>query len=218
MKAIVVGVLVAMVLGAQPAQAQGTTGSPLFVEGSLFLGLEYRSRSQVSDGGTTADPAANPSDQVLGGGFAVGTFLGPRVSARLEVALLSETALHTESVIGSVETLIVDRYIAGQTFSLLAGYHPPARGRVQVAYVAGVAFVRLREEFIQQIRREGFPPLIPASVDIIQGTQVVYGPTVMVGMDAAVRLSSHLDLVPQVRVTSASGLSVRPGVALRWRR
>jgi hypothetical protein len=206
-----------MLIGVRPAQAQGTAESPLFIDGNVFLGLEYRSRS-IFSGTQTAETGQDASDQVLGGGFAIGTFLGSQVSARLEVAMLGETALRTESNIGSLERSIVDRYISSRTFSVLAGYHPPSTGRVRLVYVGGVAFIRLQEEFVQQLVREGIPPFIPSTVEVIEGKQVLYGPTVMVGMDAAVRLGRHVDVVPQIRVTSASGLSVRPGVSLRWRR
>jgi hypothetical protein len=208
--------LCASFVWAQPAGAQDARPAGMFAEGVVFAGLEFRSHTLF--GGTeVVEAGVNPSDQVLGGGFAIGTFLGPQVSVRAEVALLSETALHTEGSIGDVQTSIVDRYISGQTFSVLAGYHPRSSGRVRLAYLGGVAFVRLTEEFIQQLRRDGLPG-IPAVVDVIEGRQVVYGPTAMVGMDAAIRVASHLDLVPQVRVTAADGLSFRPGISVRWRR
>jgi hypothetical protein len=200
---------------AAPVYAQ-TPAAGAFVDGVLFLGIEQRSYTEFS-GSDTPATGQNPSDQVLGGGFAIGTFLGPRASARVEVALLGETAIHEDSQIGAIETSTIDRFLSGQSFSVLAGYHPPTSGRVQYAYVAGVAFVRLREEFTQVLRREATPPFSPAVQETVQGKQVQYGPTVIVGMDAAVRLGRHIDLVPQIRVTSASGLSVRPGVSVRWR-
>jgi hypothetical protein len=202
---------------ASPARAQGTTERAVFADGVVFLGIEQRSYTQFS-GSDTVATGENASDEVLGGGFAIGTFLGSRASARVEIALLSETALHTDSQIGSIETSTVDRFLSAQSYSVLAGYHPPASGRVRFAYVAGVAFVRLREEFIQVLRREAQPPFVPVLEETVRGKQVQYGPTVIVGMDAAVSLGGHFDLVPQIRVTSASGLSVRPGVAVRWRR
>jgi hypothetical protein len=216
-KRMIFGAVAGVMLGAGTARAQGSAASPFFVDGTVFVGIEERSRSEIS-GLDDLSTGENPSDRVLGGALSVGTFLGSRVSARLEIALLGETALHTEAVIGSIETSIVDRYIASQSYSVLAGYHPPSTARVRLAYLAGVAFVRLREEFIQQLSSEGFPPIIPPTVDVIRGKQVSYGPTVMVGLDGVLRLRGHLDLVPQIRMTAASGLSIRPGVALRWRR
>lgn len=66
-----------------PVLAQGQDAGRVFVDGAVFAGLEQRAHTEFKTPISTTDDL---SATVAGGSVAVGTFLAPRVSVRLEAA------------------------------------------------------------------------------------------------------------------------------------
>src|SRR5262245_46378849 len=99
----------------------------------------------------------------------------------------------------------------------LTGYHAPRHARIRLAYLGGVVFLRERFRRTAVSNTAGIPPVIPASSMFSDDTTTTFRPAVAVGFDAEISLTSHVAVVPQLRVVAPSaGLSIRPGVAVRW--
>lgn len=144
-------VLVGAWLTASPARAQG-----LFVEGSVFGGIERRVTQKVettvtpSTQGAESTPVPDINGSVIGGTFTIGTWVAPRVSLRLETSWPGEVddrVERTQTIPGAgpvpVLTSRIERHSwdRARTFTALVGYHTTRRRGVQLGYVGGAAFV-----------------------------------------------------------------------------
>jgi hypothetical protein len=219
-------VFLASALSAPPVQAQNH-----FLEGAWVASVE-RTISTTSTGSMTLSAEGWPQGTVLGAGAALGTWLTPRVSVRLELSLPRRLSVRQErfnperSVVDprNGEPLVIPAFTTGlelwtqtRTVSTMVAYHTPRRGRVALAYLGGPVFgfrVTSQSSFGQS------PMLAPAGgfvlVNVNSGQRTTsYGVTAGVGMDADVQLTRHVSAVPQIRMFVLSGLSVRPAVALR---
>lgn len=89
-------------------------------------------------------------------------------------------------------------------------------GNVEVAYLGGVAFSRERIEITQT-----FPTvlrvLLPAPGGSFRTTAITYGARPLVGAEARIGLTSHVRLIPGLRLQGlADGWSLRPYAGLGW--
>jgi hypothetical protein len=233
MKKLVVVGLGIILSSAARADAQSPDAA-LFVDGAVFASIERRAHSSSSDG-----LDADLSGTVAGGGAALGTWLTPRLSVRLELAVPArlDAETTTDGIIvpvlygpAAVFTQQIERSERIRTLSALLAYHTARHGGVQMGYLAGAAFIarELHQVYTSVTPLTTFTSLsgtaaptlvivpLPRTTDVTLNDYAVNGE---VGLDADVAVGIRFSVVPQVRVTGvAGGLSVRPGVAarLRW--
>lgn len=206
---------------AQPSPDTGT----VFIGASAFAAIE---KLPTSNGLGLEDDG---SGTVAGGSLHLGLHLTPRVSARVEWGLTD--TLRSTQILG-VNPLAVSEFpflgasigperpiVRGglerkrQTAvgTLLLGYHVPA-GRASIEVLGGLGIVN-------QDLQEGY------DVRILQSTLLpfpqpqyrtsTYHAVAVAGADVAVSLTEHAALVPTFRAFALSGgLSLRPGLGLRW--
>lgn len=134
-----------------PVRAQS-----LFVEGSVFGGIERRVTQEVettitpSSQGATSIPVPDINGTIVGGTFTIGTWVAPRVTLRLETSWPGEVedrVERTQTIPGAGPVPVLTSSIERQsrdrarTFAALVGYHTARRRGVQLGYVGGAAFV-----------------------------------------------------------------------------
>lgn len=104
------------------------------------------------------------------------------------------------------------------TFSASGWVSQRAGDRIELMYLGGVVFA-LFERTLQVRYPElpVFPGLPPIQLPDIDTSTRSYGVGPLVGMDARIRMTDHLQLVPGVRLAGFGGLLiVRPAVGLHW--
>jgi hypothetical protein len=89
-------------------------------------------------------------------------------------------------------------------------------GSVDLVYLGGVAFSRQRVEVTQN-----FPTILtllpPVPNGTFRSTTISYGTRPLAGMEARIRFTSHIRLIPGVRLQGiADGWLLRPYVGLGW--
>jgi hypothetical protein len=168
--------------------------------------------------------------QTEGLGIGMGTFVTPRWSLEFEASrrrsIDSPLEVHTyPPPPGNLNGILETRTQEGHRMdsgTVLLAFHPSRRGRVQMAYAAGLTFVRLQSEFTSDDTiRQGGETL--RSHGAVARTDFVLAPILQV--EASVRLTRRVALVPYFRAAafdldrSYSGRGgafvFRPGVALR---
>ena len=90
-------------------------------------------------------------------------------------------------------------------------------GSVDLVYLGGVAFSRQRTEITQNVPTilQLFAPLPPNSA--FRSTTITYGTRPLAGVEARIRFTSHVRLIPGVRLQGiADGWLLRPYVGLGW--
>ena len=90
-------------------------------------------------------------------------------------------------------------------------------GSVDLVYLGGVAFSRQRTEITQNFPTilQLFAPLPPNSA--FRSTTISYGTRPVAGVEARIRFTSHVRLIPGVRLQGiADGWLLRPYVGLGW--
>ncbi|MGE0363152.1 MAG: hypothetical protein AB7H93_20360 [Vicinamibacterales bacterium] len=212
------------------AQAQPSTGT-IFVSASGFADIRRAPTSNVQGG-----PDDDASGTAPGGALGIGVHLTRRLSARVEWSLTDTLSLDRNSPIYpyAVEDLVA-RVGRGAGFALppttllvpqrtteerdvkagfaLLGYHLGG-GRASIELVGGLGLVNERVTTITEIDLPGMPrgPGFRSEYETSAHHAVP-----VVGADAAVSLTSHAALVPQLRAYVLNGaLQVRPGLGLRW--
>jgi hypothetical protein len=237
-------------LSAREAVAQGS----LYLGGSAFADIKrfgstddvyYLNALELSLDATGA-----------GGGFRIGTLVHPRVSLELAIDAGTETevdapdpylmlAIYPPFPLPRGDRKASTRFLAVST---VVGFHPPARGRLRLGYLAGFSFIRatyqsdypdfvvlpaaLSTSFFSWSSSVASPP----SGSRIDGLPTIFPPPrfarltqtdltggAILGFEAAVDLTRHLAVVPEIRALMLStpnngpGLFlVRPGVGVRW--
>ena len=220
MRVRIAAIVAWLILGAAPAFAQTQPTSGAFVHGGVFASIERQPYSELETG-DIGQTIADASGTVLGGTFGIGGFLTPRFTARLEVAIPGELDAEDERTFGLVsESSLVE--VRLRDIYVLLGYESDPTRRLRISYLAGtvVRQQRLHRELtiVGPLLPPVFPPIVvPPLVQRIEQSTVSYGTSVAIGLDVTAMLTERAALVPQVRVTAAGGgLSVRPGVSLRW--
>jgi hypothetical protein len=227
-RALMLGLLVF----AHTAAARAQSG--VYVAGNVFADLQRGS-------GESSAMAAGLDATVAGGGVRVGGFLAPRWSLELGVdagattdATLSLSPANPEITIGggispgvvvrpTVTVTIEERRRSRVTAtSVLLGYHPPARGRLQAGFKGGISFLRststVTSTIAYTLNDPVFAPIVQLPRPITNtSSSVVLNTAAIVGAELAVALSRRAALVPEMRAFGFSGrIFLRPGAALRW--
>lgn len=217
---------------AQPSPERGT----VFIGATGFAAVE---KTPSSSGLADSDDGGGT---VAGGMLSVGVHLTPRVSARVDWGLTDrlETnqgmALPFASerefpglggLLGGVEggftfgtsdptSIFPSNYRQErQTMTGLAllGYHL-GEGRVSLEVLGGLGFVNEEVETKYDVRILLGGRLNTSEQSFRTSTYHAVG---VVGADVTVALTDHAAVVPSVRIFSLNnGLSLRPGVGLRW--
>ena len=206
------------------AAAQPSTGT-VFISGGALAAIE-RFPSSAGFGA----PERDSGGTVAGGMLGVGIHLTEKISARVEASLTGELrqrqdafgypyltpeVLAAFSNAGSFSALVVPgmpetRRTTAAGFMLL-GYHVPAR-RASIELVGGLGLLNTDVETSYDVRIAAERLTVPAAY-----TTSTYHAVAVVGADVAVRLTDRAAIVPQVRAyVLGNGLSVRPGLSLRW--
>jgi hypothetical protein len=216
------------VIASIPVAAQEQEATRIFLDGIGFVSIERTGQLRYVSpvAGRLGDLDVNGT--AWGGGFAVGTFLAPRVSLRVEAAfpesLDSSYSMRTGLVVSSRlvdETQFfsdrVEEEVSRRSASVLAGYHTGRRSRVRLGFLAGVAFLWERQRSVVEQTVPPIVPFIPIRTQRFDVTTTSYRPAVTLGFDADVALARQVSVVPQMRVQAVAGmLSLRPGIAVRW--
>jgi hypothetical protein len=209
------------------AQVAADTGT-IFVAAAGFADMRRAPTSEVLNG-----PDDDASGTVAGGALTLGVHLTPRLSVRAEWSLSDTLSLDRNYPFYpyAVEDLVARGFPSGlpatsllvpqQTteqrdvkagFALL-GYHLGA-GRASVELLAGLGLVNEQVTTITEIQLPGIPRVPNYRSEY---STSAHHAVAVVGADAAVSLTTHAALVPQVRVFAVNGaLQVRPGLGLRW--
>lgn len=217
------------------ALAQPSSGT-VFISAGGFAAIEK------SPTATVLAPQPDTSGTVAGGGLGIGVHLTERVTARVEWSL-TDTLTQSGDTInypyyyppellaassGASSVWVASPQLTALTvpyvpetrrstaagFALL-GYHLPA-GRASIELLGGVGLLNEDVEGRYDVRIANAPAglSLPALPSYRSSS---YHAVAVVGADVAVSLASRAAIVPQVRVYAhQGGLSVRPGLALRW--
>jgi hypothetical protein len=189
---------------ATSAHAQGRTSS-LFVEGALLGDFDSSQPRSV---------LAPPWPASAGGSGAIG-FQAGHFTARFEAevpAFHSRTLTETYAGLKSVDVASFRTIIYG---ALFGGRFRPHR-KVELAALAGFS------DAIHEDRFSGYDEtFLPNGAIVrndINSRSSYRGAALTAGADAAVRMTSHLLLVPELRflVHNEYGAVVRPKLAVRW--
>jgi hypothetical protein len=214
-------VLCAVPAAAQPSPRRGT----VFIGANGFASIE----KAPSTKGLGNDD--DTSGTVAGGSLVLGVHLTPAISARFEWGL-TDTLTHEQRIginplafqsdllnrigIGGTLPSIIDQRtrIARKSTTGLAllGYHLEA-GRASIELLGGLGLVN------QDVRTSFDVRILSGLLPFPQPEYTVsnYHAMAVVGSDVSVALTDHLAVVPSVRAFALNGgLSVRPGVGLRW--
>jgi hypothetical protein len=222
----------ALCVSVEPARAQ----TRIYMTGDLFAEMTRLSRTIAPDLlGSGADAA--PRDGVTaGGGGRIGAFFTRAWS--LELGMDFGKTISDERTLGvrpPIGLLIPSRGLQYQSrtshrfsaSSVLLGYHPPARGRIHAGFRGGVSFMHTERMFtVASIGSSltfgptlpGIPPVLTISLVTDQYTAVTNGLTATLAAEAAIDVSGHFAIVPEVRAHAGGlgGILIRPGVAVRW--
>jgi hypothetical protein len=195
---------------ASPAQAQSAPTGRTYVSASVFADIKRFS-------GDPAEPLLD--GETMGGGLTIGTGLAPRwdLQVGLDMPRFSATSRERSVTLGRTEFVLQSvTENRGASVAALLRFRGASRGRVQLGYLGGLTFVRLRRD-VHTEAEEG----TPAGIIPRPESSVDYAAAPMIGIDARIELGRHLALVPGVHATVVSvsetnGLLVRPRVAIRW--
>lgn len=228
-------VLVLLVASSTVATAQPSRGT-VFISAGGFAAIE---KAPTLGGlGLTGDDAGGT---VAGGALGLGVHLTDRVSARFEWSLTD--ALKRSQDVGIYPLFSLESLTVGTSFGFgtnvpatsslsfaprsveskrstaagfaLLGYHVGG-GRTSIELLGGVGLLNqdVTTSYVYDQRGlGGFGLSLPNANDKSSS----YHAVAVVGADIAVTLTGHAAIVPQVRAYAVNGgLSVRPGVGLRW--
>ena len=208
--------LSSLVLACAAAASAQPANQGVFLDAGAFANAGWHGSSQTSSDGSSPDV----NGTAIGGTIAIGTWLTPRFSIRLEAALLgdiNDEAIDTDTeTSGLGQTIVVTNHesasLRERTVSVLVGYATERRHGVQLCYLGGAVFGFTRTQ------SSSLELLSPAVITLPSRTTTVrqYGSAAEVGMDADVAIGRHLSVVPQARLV-ADDVSVRAGIALRAR-
>jgi len=237
----------ALCVSAQPAFAQSAQSaqsgqSATYVGGAAFADVKLFGASGTPYYPSTAEPSLNTTAAC--GGFRIGTFLHPKVSLEFAVdaGMRTRTTYQYPVAILAIypqpPALQLRASTQFTTFTTVVGYHPTARGRVRLGYLAGLSFVRatytsdlpgyiLPAATFEQNRLSYIPINLDGSrgspVSVALPTSIYYPQPVtrhdltggtMLGFEAAFQLGQHVAVVPEVRAVMLAQPNDGPGVFL----
>ncbi len=210
---VALGLLAGSVL---PASAQSSPGTTFLTAGG-FAAID-RAPTTEGPGYVTAE-----ADGTVGGGsLGVGVHLTERLSARVEGTLTgwldTDGPPYAYPVVASPGNLSLVRGFEQsrrtQAWFTTLGYQM-GDGRVRLEPVAGLGLVNDRLRTNYDVRILAASSSLPAPASRV--TTSTWQAVAVVGADVRVALTEHASVVPQVRAYAAQGgLSVRPGIGLRW--
>jgi hypothetical protein len=218
------------------AQSAGYVAGALFADIRQFGGMTSQS-PLLSD--TSRDATG------LGGSARVGTWVHPRWSLEVGVDLSSKTSTTERgpviAIFPPVPPLELKSSASFASVTTMVGFHSPEGRRVRLGYRAGFSFVRAR--YTTEFPNFLLPPLFDDSVFADIGaisalfprlSSLTIAPTslttirnsgaLILGIEAAIDLTSAIAVVPELRASTFStaetgpGLFlIRPGVVVRWK-
>jgi hypothetical protein len=208
----------------------------VYVSGDLFAEITRLSRT-IGPDSTTFGDIADPGDGVtIGGGGRIGAFFAPSWSLELGLDVAKEVSeertLSLRPPIGLALPAPSLRYQSRtrhrfSASSVLLGYHPATRGRIQAGFRGGVSFMHVERSLTSaSISTVTVLPTLPGGlpasrIDVVTSefTFITNGLSGTVAAEAAIGVSSHFAVVPEVRVLAGGlgGILIRPGFAARWR-
>jgi hypothetical protein len=193
-----------VVLTAGHASAQS-----VFIQGSVGADIKRFS----------GEPGTSVFDGTAGAyAIGIGGHVTPHwtVGAELDVGTRStSTTTVSVSVSGEIRDIHNSYTSDRRGASALVGYHTSPHRGVQIAYYAGLSFSTFRREITSDAGEIVLQTPAPTSLY----TDRLAGP--IVGVDVAIRLASHLWLVPALRVQGLAlggdlgGHSIRPNIGAR---
>jgi hypothetical protein len=167
------------------------------------------------------------SGVTAGAALAVGVFVAPSVSLRLEASVQGGYSRDSVTTSASQQTRDESHETTKNTDVIVAAaWHQGTARKVSVNYLAGMVF---RRYVVDSSNVFSFPELTTSVVNgrLVQNVTIssdesdydvtAYGAGIMAGIDVVWRLSDSLAVVPQFRmVTATSELALRPAITLRW--
>lgn len=212
--------LLALVNFVSVARAQP---APVFVTVGAFADVQRFGHS--SSKSTTPTTTFIPAETDLGGtakglAIGIGAHLTPAFALQLEVALpdIRRKSLRPSQTIPPPPTLFLNRQTVdyrARTAGILAAYRIRERHRLRVGYLGGVMFVEERQLTITTTTMTP-PGTVSSRTETLS---MNYRSAAVVGVDTDVRITSHVAIVPHVRLSKYFGLPVlltRPGINARW--
>lgn len=222
-----------LLVGVQSATALAQPG--IYVTGAVFADLRRGS-------GVTSPDSTTLDTNTAGGGVRVGAFLATRWSlefgvdagAPTDAATSISSASQAPASLGSpLDVLGTRPSIVAVTFdqtvrtrvtatSILLGYHPPARGRLQAGFKGGMSFVQSNSTLTSTL---GYRVTDPRLAPIVLLPAPTTTTTTLVDRDIAataaaelaITLSTHAAIIPEMRAFGfGNQLILRPGACLRW--
>jgi hypothetical protein len=225
---------------AQPARAQ----TRIYVTGDVFAEIARFSRATTSPEILAVVQDASPGDGVtIGGGGRIGAFFTPSWSLELGLdigrTISEERTQSIRQLIGAIfppfppaplqyQSRTSHRFSAS---SVLLGYHPPARGRIQAGFRGGVSFRQTERTFTTANTSfsfsslptlpGGFPVVVDPRISVVTAeyTTVSNGLTATLAAETAINVSDSFAIVPEIRAHAGGtgAFFLRPGIAVRWR-
>jgi len=202
----------------------------IYVSGDLFAEITRMSRTMVTPDDLGLSNTG-PVDGVTGGGGGrVGAFFSPDWSLELGVDL-GRTISHTQTLTVRLPAGLIFPFPPPQyqsrtstrfsATSVLAGYHPPARGHVRAGFRGGISLMHTERTSTNASIGSIFTSIgrVPRiSVATTEVTTIGNGLTATLAAEAAIEASRHFAVVPEMRVHAGGlgGFVLRPGVAARW--
>ena len=221
-------IIAGLLVGLQSATARAQPG--IYVTGAVFADLRRGS-------GVTSPDSTTMDTTTAGGGVRVGAFLATRWSLELGVDVgapadvtssISPASLGSPlDVLGAGPSIVVvnfDRQVRTRVTatSILFGYHPPARGRLQAGFKGGMSFVHsdstLTSSLGYRVTDPRFAPIVllpaPTTTTI---TSVNLDMAATAAAELAIALSTHAAIIPEMRAFGfGNQIILRPGACLRW--
>ena len=224
---------------------QVSAQSAVYVTGTGFADIK---RFSTTNAGYYGNEDFSMDGTAAGGGLRIGTYLHPRWSLELAVDVGGKTKTSSPYAVILADAprsqgLDLTQSTEFLTISSVVGFHPPAHGRLRLGYLAGFGFVRGTYRSQQYPQYPYYVLGTPVNGPItnsatLSTTVAIYPPPVPVftalksidnttgavlGFEAAIDLTKHLALVPEVRALTFSSPNdgpaiflIRPGVGVRW--
>lgn len=207
---VLAGVIAALLSFSALARAQGMSSERVYVTASVLGDLKWFS-------GDPSDPRFNGHD--IGGALTIGSSVAPRWDLQLDVDLprFSRTS-RTTSVTFQRSTISMLSVAENQAISVggLVRFRSAPHGHLQLGYLAGLSFVRVRRDFHSEAPAGTPTALIPRAT-----SSVDFGAAPTLGLDVRIAVTGHLSIVPGIRAAvfslpDTSGVLLRPRLGIRW--